>query len=182
MLSSYQDGYIGKKVYQVVLEDGSTRKVEQITKNKGNGDAVVIIPITEDDKFVMIIESRPNTKTSVALEFPAGMIDEGEEAVESAKRELLEETGYEPTSIYELENHYQDQGCSKAIIHTYVALGCKKIKEKSLSGGEKLEYIEMSYDDILRVLRKEVDLGVEINDANTKIAFMEYTLKKRGIL
>lgn len=182
LLSTYQEGYIGKKVYQVTLEDGSKRKVEQITKNKGNGDAVVIVPITEDGNFVMIIESRPNTKSTVALEFPAGMIDEGENPEESAKRELLEETGYEATSIYELESHYQDQGCSKALIHTYIALDCKKIQDKRLSGGERLEYIEMSYDEILSALRKEVSLGTEINDANTKIAFMEYTLKKRGIL
>lgn len=182
LISNYEEGYLGKKVYDVTLNDGSRRKLEQITKHKGNGDAVVIVPITEDGNFVMIIESRPNTKSTVALEFPAGMIDEGENPDESAKRELLEETGYEATSIYELESHYQDQGCSKALIHTYIALDCKKIQDKRLSGGERLEYIEMSYDEILSVLRKEVSLGTEINDANTKIAFMEYTLKKRGIL
>lgn len=182
LISTYEDGYIGKKVYQVTLQDGSSRRVEQITKNKGNGDAVVIIPITTDGNFVMIVESRPNTKTTVALEFPAGMVDEGENPLLAAKRELLEETGYEADSIYELEWHYQDQGCSEAIIRTYVAEGCRKTQEKKLSGGERLEYLEMTYDEILSVLKKEIRLDSEINDANTKIAFMNYTLKKRGIL
>lgn len=182
LISTYEDGYIGKKVYQVTLQDGSSRRVEQITKNKGNGDAVVIIPITADGNFVMIVESRPNTKTTVALEFPAGMVDEGEDPLLAAKRELLEETGYEADSIYELEWHYQDQGCSEAIIRTYIAEGCRKTQEKKLSGGERLEYLEMTYDEILSVLKKEIRLDSEINDANTKIAFMNYTLKKRGIL
>lgn len=182
LISNYEEGYLGKKVYDVTLNDGSRRKLEQITKHKGNGDAVVIIPITIEDNFVMIIESRPNTKSTVALEFPAGMVDEGESAYEAAKRELLEETGYVPQDMYELEWHYQDQGCSRAIIRTYVALGCKKVKDKELSGNERLEYIEMSYDDILEVLNNKVDIGTEINDANTKIAFMEYTLRKKGIL
>ncbi len=182
LISNYEEGYLGKKVYDVTLNDGSRRKLEQITKHKGNGDAVVIIPITIEDNFVMIIESRPNTKSTVALEFPAGMVDEGESAYEAAKRELLEETGYVPQDMYELEWHYQDQGCSRAIIRTYVALGCKKVKDKELSGNERLEYIEMSYDEILEVLNNKVDIGTEINDANTKIAFMEYTLRKKGIL
>lgn len=182
LISSYEEGYIGKKVYRVTLQDGSSRKVEQITKNKDNGDAVVIIPITTDGNFVMIVESRPNTQTTVALEFPAGMVDEGEEPTVAAKRELLEETGYEADAIYELEWHYQDQGCSKATIRTYIAEGCRKIQEKQLSGGERLEYVEMTYDEILSTLKNEVPLNAEINDANTKIAFMNYILKKRGIL
>lgn len=181
LISAYEEGYIGKKVYRVTLNDGSTRICEQITKNKSNGDAVVIIPITLDGNFVMIIESRPNTLGTVALEFPAGMVDKGEDFETAAKRELLEETGYAATEIYELESHYQDQGCSKAIIKTYVALGCRKLQEKNLDDGEKLEYIEMSYDDILELIKGD-SKELKLNDANSKIAFMEYTLKKRGIL
>ena len=182
LISNYEEGYLGKKVYDVTLNDGSRRKLEQITKHKGNGDAVVIIPITIEDNFVMIIESRPNTKSTVDLEFPAGMVDKGKSAYAAAKREVVGETGYVPQDMYELEWHYQDQGCSRAIIRTYVALGCKKVKDKELSGNERLEYIEMSYDEILEVLNNKVDIGTEINDANTKIAFMEYTLRKKGIL
>lgn len=181
LISSYEEGYIGKKVYRVTLNDGSTRICEQITKNKSNGDAVVIIPITLDGKFVMIIESRPNTLGTVALEFPAGMVDKGENFEDAARRELLEETGYAATEIYELESHYQDQGCSKAIIKTYVALGCYKLQKKNLDDGERLEYIEMSYDDILELIKGD-SKELKINDANSKIAFMEYTLKKKGIL
>lgn len=180
LISSYEEGYIGKKTYKVTLNDGSSRMCEQITKNKGNGDAVVIVPITEDGNFVMIVESRPNTKETVVLEFPAGMVDEGEDAKVAAIRELLEETGYQPNNVYELEWHYQDQGCSSAIIRTYVAEGCKKVQEKSESDDERLEYIEMTYEDILTYI-KNPSMTEGIKDANTKIAFMEYTLRKKGI-
>ena len=57
LISSYSNGYIGKNVYEVILNDGTVKKVEQILKNKENGDAVVIIPITEENRFVVIIES-----------------------------------------------------------------------------------------------------------------------------
>lgn len=180
LISSYEEGYIGKKTYKVTLNDGSSRMCEQITKNKGNGDAVVIVPITEDGNFVMIVESRPNTKETVVLEFPAGMVDEGEDAKVAAIRELLEETGYQPNNVYELEWHYQDQGCSSAIIRTYVAEGCKKVQEKSESDDERLEYLEMTYEDILTYI-KNPSMTEGIKDANTKIAFMEYILRKKGI-
>lgn len=180
LISSYEEGYIGKKTYKVTLNDGSTRMCDQITKKKDNGDAVVIVPITEEGNFVMIVESRPNTKETVVLEFPAGMVDENEDAKVAAIRELLEETGYQPNNVYELEWHYQDQGCSSAIIRTYVAEGCKKVQEKRESDGERLEYIEMTYDDILEYI-KNPSMTEGIKDANSKIAFMEYTLRKKGI-
>lgn len=180
LISSYEEGYIGKRTYKVTLNDGSTRICDQITKKKDNGDAVVIIPITEDGNFVMIVESRPNTKETVVLEFPAGMVDSGEESKVAAIRELLEETGYQPNNVYELEWHYQDQGCSSAIIRTFVAEGCKKVQEKRESDGERLEYIEMTYEDVLEYI-KNSSMIEGIKDANSKIAFMEYTLRKKGI-
>lgn len=182
LISSYQEGYIGKNVYKVTLNDGSTRVCEQITKNKRNGDAVVIIPITQDGNFVMIVQSRPNTEETVVVEFPAGMVDEGEDFKVSSERELLEETGYAAEEIYELEEHYQDQGCSKALIKTFVAVGCHKVQEKRLDGSERLEYVEMSYDDILNMIKNGDEKEPKIRDANSKIALMEYTLKKRGVL
>ena len=176
LISTYNSGYIGKKVYEVTLNDGSTRICEQITKHDGgDGNAVVILPITNDGNFVMIVQSRPNTKETVALQFPAGMVDEDEEWQRAAERELLEETGYKAEKIYELGWDYQDDGCSAAIIKTYVAEGCRKITEKRLDGEERLEEIELNPK-----LVEELILGKSpmIHDKNSKGAFMEYKLKK----
>ena len=177
LISTYQDGYIGKNVYQVTLADGSTRRVEEILKRGVPGDASVVIPITVDGNIIMVVQSRPNTKETVSIELPAGMVDEGENYQETAIREMLEETGYVAENVYELEWHYQDQGCSGAIIKTYVAEGCKKKQEVRLDEGERLQYVEMSYEEIMKKIKSS-----EINDANTKVAMLEYTLKKKGLL
>lgn len=176
LLYTYQEGYIGKNVYEVTLNDGTVKRSEQILKNKGNGDAVVIIPVTELNRFVIIIEARPVTPEEVAIEFPAGMVDPGEDYKTAAKRELEEETGYTSDNLIELEWHYQDQGCSKAVIKTFVALDCKKVSKQHLDEGERIESIEMDYEQV-----KKLVLTNQMADANSKIAFMTYDLKRDEI-
>ena len=173
LIASYSEGYIGKNVYEVTLNDGTKKRSEQILKQKRNGDAVVIIPVTEQNRFVVIIESRPVMDEEVAVSFPAGMVDRDEPYEAAALRELEEETGYTSDQLIELEWHYQDQGCSKAKINTYVAINCRKVKEQHLDEGERISAIEVTEDE-LDELNK-----TEFKDANTKIAYLTYTLQKR---
>ena len=178
LVSSYQQGYIGKDTYKVTLANGKEVIVDTITKNKRPGDAAVIVPITEDNKFVLVVQSRPNTRPGVVVEFPAGMVDEGEDPLVCARRELLEETGYECDDIYLLEEHYQDQGCSEAVIRMYVATGCRKVTQQKLDSDENLDFIEMEYDEILNLIKNSNVNEVGINDASSKLAFWTYTMKK----
>ena len=178
LIGSYQQGYIGKTTSKVTLANGKEVIVDTITKNKRPGDAAVIVPITEEEKFVMVVQSRPNTRPGVVIEFPAGMVDEGENPIVSARRELLEETGYECDDIYLLEEHYQDQGCSEAVIRMYVATGCRKVAEQKLDGDESLDFIELGYDEILNLIKNSNVNEVGINDASSKLAFWTYTMKK----
>ena len=178
LISSYQQGYIGKTTSKVTLANGKEVIVDTITKNKRPGDAAVIVPITEDEKFVMVVQSRPNTRPGVVVEFPAGMVDDGEDPIVSARRELLEETGYECDDIYLLEEHYQDQGCSEAVIRMYVATGCRKVAEQKLDSDENLDFIELGYDEILNLIKNSKVNEVGINDASSKLAFWTYTMKK----
>lgn len=56
-------------------------------------DGVMILPITPQKQLVLIRQFRPAVER-ITLEIPSGAVDPGEDAMETAIRELYEETGY----------------------------------------------------------------------------------------
>lgn len=172
------EGYLGKNVFKVKLNDGTLKNIEQITKNGGNGDAVVIIPKI-DNNFIMIVQSRPVTFDEVLIEFPAGMVDLGEEPIESAKRELIEETGFKANKLDLLEWHYQDQGCSNAKIYTYLATDLEKVTNSIGVDNERILPIKVDSSELNDLLKN--DSKYSVKDANTKIAIYSYFSLKENI-
>lgn len=73
---------------------GIRRKWEAVSRTNSSGAALIIPRIVPDDAFILIRQFRPPAGKLV-LEFPAGLIDPGEDAATAAVRELKEETGYE---------------------------------------------------------------------------------------
>jgi ADP-ribose pyrophosphatase len=63
-----------------------------------SSDVAVIVPFLENDNLVMIRQYRYPLR-KVLLEFPAGHIENGDDAAKAAERELLEETGYMTNNI-----------------------------------------------------------------------------------
>ena len=72
---------------------GKKRKWEAVSRTNSSGAALIIPHIVPDDTFILIRQFRPPAGKLV-LEFPAGLIDPGEDAATAAVRELSEETGY----------------------------------------------------------------------------------------
>ncbi|MDG7042413.1 MAG: NUDIX hydrolase, partial [Nitrososphaerota archaeon] len=66
-----------------------------IIRHKG---AVAILPITEDGSIILEKQFR-YALNSWLWEVPAGTIEDDEEPLECARRELREETGYEGTGF-----------------------------------------------------------------------------------
>lgn len=85
----YQGSFLTVEKDLVRLPDGK-QVTREFIKHPG---AVVILPLFEDGTVLLERQFR-YPLNQVFLEFPAGKIDPGEEALLCAKRELREETGY----------------------------------------------------------------------------------------
>src|SRR6185503_21228824 len=60
-----------------------------------------IVALTKDGQVVLVRQYRHGV-CDVLLEFPGGVVERGEDPVEGAKRELLEETGYSSSNVIQL--------------------------------------------------------------------------------
>ena len=86
--------FLRMEIIEFTDSKGKKRKWEAVSRTGSNGAALIIPRIVPDDSFVLIRQFRAPAGKMV-LEFPAGLIDEGEDAETAAVRELYEETGYE---------------------------------------------------------------------------------------
>ena len=76
------------------IDDRGRRRKWESADRSGNGAGVFLVAhIVPDDELLLIRQFRPPANR-LMLEFPAGLIDPGETAEETAHRELYEETGY----------------------------------------------------------------------------------------
>lgn len=153
--------FLSTQKYQIILNGGSIVAREKLIKGGSDGSAVIILPLTEDKKSIVIVQPRVFTESGIGIEIPAGYIDEGETPMEAAIRELREETGYVARELIPLKSFYQDQGISGAYNHAFLALGCRKEYEQDLDHDEYIKYLECSFNDLIWLVNNGF-----INDAN----------------
>lgn len=158
--------FIKIKKAEYELKCGSKVTREEIMKGNRDGSAVTIIPITSDYNVVLTVQPRVLKSNSASIEFPAGYIDDGEMPLDAAIRELEEETGYTSNDLMEIASYYQDQGCSRAFNHTFIAFDCEKTKNQNLDADEYIRYFECPLEDLDELFNDGM-----INDANSLIAY-----------
>ena len=154
--------------YQAILQSGDIVNREKLMKGKRDGSAAIVVPITKDNKSLVIVQPRVFKMDPMSIEVPAGYVDEAETAKEAALRELREETGYEAEELIELKSYYQDQGISAARNTCFLALGCEKRYEQKLDRDEYIKFLECNFSDLVYLVNEGF-----IDDANSIIAINE---------
>jgi ADP-ribose pyrophosphatase len=156
---------------RVRLPDGSESVREYIV----HPGAVLMVPVLDDGRLLVERQFRYPLQR-VFLEFPAGKIDPGEAPEVTARREMIEETGYEAARLTPLATLHPVISYSTEEIRCYVAEGLRHVGAR-LDHGEFLEIGVMSVDEMLAAL----DRG-EITDAKTVAALLIYArrLARRG--
>lgn len=130
--------------------------------------AVAVVPVLDDHTVVLLRQYRAAFDDYV-LEIPAGMRDiEGEEPESTARRELLEETGYRVGSLQLIHSFYPSPGMTDAVLHIY--LGRDLCADERMSHGPE----EMDMEILHVPLHHAVEMAVagQIRDAKSVIGLL----------
>lgn len=114
-------------------------------------DWVNVIAITKDGQFVMERQYRHGLGVH-STELPCGVMEKGEDPLEAAKRELLEETGYGNGEWTKLMVIAPNPGSQNNLTHCFLAVGVEKIAEQSLDDTEELTVHLMSEAEVKSLL------------------------------
>jgi ADP-ribose pyrophosphatase len=151
------------KVYrdQVRLHDGSLASREYI-RHPG---AVMVLAFVDDETILLERQFR-YAKGRHFIEIPAGKLEPNEPALDTAKRELIEECGFEASEWWKIATLDPSIGYSTEAIHLYGARGLKYVGA-ALDVGEHLQVFEAKVADAIEWVREGT-----ITDTKTTFALL----------
>lgn len=142
---------------------GKKRRWETADRVNSRGAAVIIAEIVPDGKIILVRQFRPPVWQYV-IEFPAGLIDPGESAEETAVRELREETGFEGKVVRVLPESTSSPGMTAekmSVVMMQVDGGRYRdaLPPSFQEENEDIETIPVAKKELLRYLEKAAAAG-----------------------
>lgn len=143
---------------QVQLPDGRNA-IRDVVRHPG---AVAIVALTDEGRICLVRQYR-TALGRVTVEIPAGKLDPGEDPLECASRELLEETGMLAEKIAYLTTIATSDGFTDELIHIYMATGLSFSK----SSPDADEFINVDLVEVGELVDAVLDGRIE--DAKTVV-------------
>lgn len=164
----YSGKILSLRVDKVILPDGREGQREVVDYS----GAVAIVPVTAEREVILVRQFRYAVGETL-LEIPAGKIESGEEPVECARRELLEETGYRADKMEKLCTIFTTPGFTTEKIHIFLAteLTCES---QSLDEDEFIDVLTVPLDRAVEMI-----LSGEICDAKSAVGIFAALAAKK---
>jgi ADP-ribose pyrophosphatase len=146
----------------VIWEDGV-----EYTHNRRSRGVVLIIPATVSDEIVFLEQYRVPLKSAV-IEFPAGLVGDEEplanESFETAaRRELLEESGYQAGELEFVLRGPASPGSSTEMVSFYLARDARKVHDGPAPGHERMHVHAVMLNEADMWLYEKMRSGVLVD-------------------
>jgi ADP-ribose pyrophosphatase len=156
------------RIFDVLVDDVQLPSGRQTTREiVRHAGAVGLVPVLDDGRIVLEEQYR-HPAGEILVEIPAGRLEERETPDQTARRELLEETGYLADEIKRMTVFYTTPGYTSEKLHLYVARGLKKAETKP-DFDENITLREVAIDEALRLIGRG-----EIKDGKTIAGLLYY--------
>jgi ADP-ribose pyrophosphatase len=114
--------------------------------------AVVVLPVLDDGRVVLIRNRRYTVGAQYLIELPAGTLEKNEDPMNCAGRELLEETGYLAGRLKPLNSFYSSPGILTEKLYAFAAYDLE-LQRAALEEGEEIEVQPTAFDEAVRMIR-----------------------------
>jgi 8-oxo-dGTP pyrophosphatase MutT (NUDIX family) len=155
----------GKRGEFLVLEAPDWVNVVAVTKNADG-----------EDCFLMVRQFRHGAQM-ITTEFPAGLVEPGEDPQAAARRELEEETGRRAARLTLIGRVSPNPAFMSNWCSTYLAEQLSPAGERSLDELEELDTVEVP----VRTFRERMGTGEYVNSL-VIVAFLWYTRAAAGVV
>ncbi|TAJ45697.1 NUDIX hydrolase [Methanofollis fontis] len=147
MTEIYRGRRLSVNLERITLPDGSER--ERVVVRPGN--AAVMLPL--EGEHCYLIRQYRFAIDGWIYEAPAGTLEEGEDPVETARRELVEECGLAAEEMIPHGFIYTTPGFSDERIYLYEARGLSPSSEFTPDDDEQIEVVRLPVADLMAMCR-----------------------------
>lgn len=137
----------------------------------------IVFAVTKDNE-VLLVKNYSYIHNKMLWELPAGYMEKNDTPEKTARRELLEETGYEAGSFEYLGEIYDKPGRTNKISHTFLARNIKKTSKLKLDEGEKITVHKVKIDKLMKMIEKN---EIKTSDALATILLALQRLKQKPL-
>jgi len=113
----------------------------------------VVLALTKNQEVVLVKQYRHGAQ-DVFWEFPGGVVDDGENPLAGARRELLEETGYTASNLIEVGKFYPNPALKTNLMYGYLAYDVEKTDIQKLDEAEDIEVHLIPLDELIAMTKR----------------------------
>jgi ADP-ribose pyrophosphatase len=131
-----------------------------------------VLALTKDKQVVLIRQFRHGAQ-DVFWEFPGGVVEDDENPLDGALRELTEETGYTTSNMIEVGKFYPNPALQTNVMYAYLAYDVEKTDVQELDDAEDIEVHLVPLDELISMTKRgEFQHGLQVATLFHALAYM----------